>query len=782
LLVAGDFIDETLMAEAETLGKITPAEAPEESEAITRLRAYIGEVRIELLAEIKKLKEIDGPVKVGIQPEQQLEVKGLGQSARSVEVLESATEYDNVNDTTAIQLCDSVWDASILIGLPGVHVGQSLLTICCFLLNILIQVLFIAVLWNNVVEDRLSEDKLADYQRWRNSEGHSYRYVDPVTQVSLVARVCGLDFGMSLAGSQRDLYDDLDKYYGDDKRVLSRKPGEWLSILALTVFVACILVEMRRAFNYILAISAIPAGPRTKLVTNQQGDFKFAQMSVRRKLWCCFVGVLRVSVASVLVFPGAKWLAWEINLENLILNCSALGFILEIDEIIFELGAPLRIAGLLRHMETLPLTRRRWLAWIPVGFLLSLVILVSTLASIWLAPTWKNMSRAMDILCDGWQDMAYGIDPLDGLMFAETQGFKGDNISDVIRAHNLSVYCLYQAENFDNAAGLGIAQTVHLDKIATYKTFKNSEFVTELADCEDHANPGAYLFATTYNKTYGECESSMAFDSCSKVAASGLCIDDSTTGRNARHLCPEACNCTRPDSGLLYFAIADEGCPMSQCQSKERTATTYWWRGTDGGVIKLKDKTNSSHNESVAVMNATEQGCYDMKVQDLTKAYGWRLMLRLLRRGTVAPDNWTWTFPNTQRIHNKSCVEALNKTGCAALNTSCSQNDKTWLCMMGGTSKSSVTESEFLGGGGTAWWCPQACGCASEYLPLGGVGTANPQGCPSTGAPNGCPAQCRACTVPQGPPPSPAPPTCCKGCNWDSASNNNSQGSTSKGG
>ena len=131
------------------------------------------------------------------------------------------TESDQTQDT--IELRESMWDASILLGIEELGTLNSSIGGVALLLNMIVQFLFamivILALWQHT--DRVTNETTEQYQSWRLTIAHQFQYMDQLSGQSLAARVCAGDDGIELSEGQQSicapmlesrLYMDADVY------------------------------------------------------------------------------------------------------------------------------------------------------------------------------------------------------------------------------------------------------------------------------------------------------------------------------------------------------------------------------------------------------------------------------------------------------------------------------------------------------------------------------------------------------------------------------------------
>lgn len=64
-------------------------------------------------------------------------------------------------------------------------------------------------------------------------------------------------------------------------------------------------------------------------------SWQFLSLSLLHVSIACCIVSLRVTVACVLMFVGIRWILSTTSIENIVLNCAALSFVMDVDELLF---------------------------------------------------------------------------------------------------------------------------------------------------------------------------------------------------------------------------------------------------------------------------------------------------------------------------------------------------------------------------------------------------------------------------------------------------------------
>jgi len=647
---------------------------PDQLQALeSKMKQMVDDLRSELLAQINRSRPADAPKATANSDEE----TGAAELEKPAQETTIANMQEELNEMVEVVFEESVWDSSTFVFMSGIGIDQSLLTLFCFLCNTFIQMLTCIVLGYYLVENPLSSDKIEGLERWRTSEGHSFRTTDPLNLHSLVSRVCGQDYGLSIATSQRDLYEDMDMY---TTKFMGAAAGGWLCVVAMAIFAMYIAVEMRKTVNYILAICTIPRGPMTLVKRTDAGSLRLCAITPVRLGWCGVIAIIRVTVAAALLIPGSLWLCYTMKMETLMLNASALGFVLDIDETIFALASPLRIAGLLRTLDPIPLRRTKLVSCAPAICIICLIAFVGIMSAGRIESLKNDMEKAMDTICGktNWLDFQFAVDPLGGIMYSNTIPFPSTSLSNEIQAHHTVVRDLIMAQTYETAKQtVSAAYPRTHNEVKLWATFDQAQYVEYASACQDETNKhiGSWLFGITNEASYNEA----SFATCKQVASltPSLCEDSSKIGLNVRWMCPVTCGCASPKGGLLYFATADLGCPMKECQTKND------WKRMRSETDQLVDSTYE-----------------ELKVDE-----GFLRLVRILRRGQLGNNSLAKLLGTPATMVNKTSVDNFESLGCAGIQQLMDRGvgglDVQIICQTG--------KSGYSGGGGAAMMCPKAC-------------------------------------------------------------------------
>ena len=97
---------------------------------------------------------------------------------------------------------ESTWDLVMFIGTGALGPLGSLQTVLLAVVNVLMQVVFVAIAYFNFTKPDVDETSVVDALRWRRASGHSMWSYSEVSKESLAERVCKLDKSLEQSGIQ----------------------------------------------------------------------------------------------------------------------------------------------------------------------------------------------------------------------------------------------------------------------------------------------------------------------------------------------------------------------------------------------------------------------------------------------------------------------------------------------------------------------------------------------------------------------------------------------------
>jgi hypothetical protein len=164
----------------------------------------------------------------------------------------------------------------------------------------------------------------------------------------------------------------------------------------VTLFVQ-VLVEISSCLSTIRAVARLHGH-----ATDVDVDGKLRSVSTVRLLSFILVQLFRLAIAAALCYGGSYFIAHTIALGDLILNCVALEFVLEVDELLYDAFAPLKLKDALAKAAELDLPRLRTVHGQdvpPVLRLCTAIVMLGFMVGTNIAPQAHVLSEAGDAMC-----------------------------------------------------------------------------------------------------------------------------------------------------------------------------------------------------------------------------------------------------------------------------------------------------------------------------------------------------------------------------------------------
>ncbi|CAE7505193.1 unnamed protein product [Symbiodinium microadriaticum] len=313
-------------------------------------------------------------------------------------------------DDEPIPFAETVWNVVLVLGSTGAGRVDLLLTMLLAVGSVMLQFLFVFVL---VSEDFLGggfDAEIAAARTWRASIAHDAKYRD-LSGTSLASRVCNGDGSLIQSNEQANLLADINSFLGlqsEDFAVSGLAPGMILSGLCMLLWCMYLCREFRTIWISMEAILHIPRARKTDFSSG-----RFAAISYFRLAAYLILRLYRTAITGCLLWAGQQWLANTKSITDLILNASALGTILEIDELVFASLLPKKIQAAIYSLEAVKVRYTRAKSQLEATLIFIGVVAV-TLAPIflWVMPLVDNMQQVKSEFCYGAQNfvVAYNQD------------------------------------------------------------------------------------------------------------------------------------------------------------------------------------------------------------------------------------------------------------------------------------------------------------------------------------------------------------------------------------
>lgn len=314
-----------------------------------------------------------------------------------------------------MELKESIWDASVLIGTDQVGKAASVYIVVLLVMNLFVQGAFAFILATSkqMVSESYTRDEIDGLLDWRRKVAHDVRYFNG--EASLVARVCDGAEDLELSGQQASAYEDLSGYLADFTQEDGSRGslGLVMSCIALLTWYLTLCSEAISTVTFFRATLALPRGP-TRISSTEEA-YTFERISKSRLMGSLSVAIIRAVLIVILFMYGTLFLAYTISLNDLVLNTVALEFIINVDEVIFAALSPAQVRRVLSSTAPLKLpARKQWsgMDMQAISLLTFVVGVLSLVVGVTLMPQYERLSDAADAICGG--DRAF-VSTTDGL-------------------------------------------------------------------------------------------------------------------------------------------------------------------------------------------------------------------------------------------------------------------------------------------------------------------------------------------------------------------------------
>lgn len=448
-----------------------------------------------------------------------------------LQAMDAEHEKYTLNPTT--------WEIPIFVGCHPLKTGVSAMILFGLVLTLATQFVMISAILTFGVE--FQESTVDELARWRVTEGHSLAFAHPVTKASLTSRVCAGDDSLSVGTSQEDLYESLSKF---SFKAFGLVPvGSCLALVVLFVWSLYIVVEINAIRELLITIRSIKRGV-SHIRMDGPDSCQLTLISIGRVTWVSFICLIRLGVAMCLFVLGTQWQIKTRDMENLVLNASALAFVIaDVPALIYDVVVPMKAKVLLETLEPLKRAPRKRYAGFEVLMLLDMASVgIFVICCFYYLYYYQDLqTQAMDALCHGEKDFLWAKDNLNRVLTSAAPD--ADTMPADLYPHEVEY--LQSIVDYQNPVGVfdpHQLQTVSTREVADY-TFTNLDECIDVVALE-----GMWILG----------EPSSRRISCSEAA------DYCLTSSLVRYRCPVTCGCDDPWSGMPFMG-SQFGCPRRAC-------------------------------------------------------------------------------------------------------------------------------------------------------------------------------------------------------------------------
>jgi hypothetical protein len=571
------------------------------------------------------------------------------------------------------ELNASIWDAMLFLGHPGLGWSVSIGTLFTYFVNMCVQFAFCIVIWSYMLEPEVSASTLDTLLKFRLSIAHNVEFADPITRQSLATQVCNSDEKVHYAAGQMGLLDDV--------KTFLEGSGFQLMILAEILFMCVIVRELDGVAQFAKAVMSLRRSERTKVVLadvseeEARAENLYQIPVVARVVEICplrvyfawaFIIVPRLIICLFLGVTGLRFIGKTNSLDDLVLNCVAVAFVMDLDEIAYEGFTPRRLKTLVSQVEPIPCSAPEYQVsrrHMPVLWQATKVVLV--VASVFAAyhlelkSFFWRLEQVDHILCSQSSnlDFVYARNSANNVLYVtrsqDVVYWTPDEVT-LMKATNLEIEPGYDWSPgiLDKQAELGIGSDDSPPAIVmgtqtsktedTVYSARNYDAIVELGamSLEQAASSIACMDLGSGSEEFSYLTAlrvllgNTTISSCSDVSWH-YCTQRNMT--QLRALCPKRCNCHVPPTYDItgrrafagYFQSPQGGCPQS-CQAQLQTTNQIRFVLGESPFAGTSGNSNSNN------------GCADLephKIVDNSSA-------GCLVDGTVATDSVCRELPS----------------------------------------------------------------------------------------------------------------------------------------
>jgi len=522
-------------------------------------------------------------------PPATFERKATAETKLAKQTLQGPLEQPSTVDWNA-----SVWEASLFIGARGIQFGASCQMFILLLANIIAQFCFCAIVYLNFTEPNYDDTTLQRAEIFRYSIGHDVKFQDTLSHQSLMSMICdghqGLNMGTLQSGMLGDIWayrgdDDLQKFFG----------GLMMCVLALGCWTLVYLAEIERALQLSWALTRLPSMRVTSLLVDAEDRIEVEGWSSERFVFAAILLLVRFVISSFLLICGSMWLTYTINVENLLLNAVALGFVLDLDEMLFTL-APAQVKSLMGRLQPLP--AQSWpsvkgtdLVTITQTIFVPALVIIMYFSI--LAPQWQTMDDIESSFCDGNRDFVYSTDAI-GFTYIDQATILSPNeprslsTKAAVQEAVLSPQLAWMNDSLVSAhLTAGLVATEFVDALNAASVLAGME-VAQLVDlfnplCIDNV----WDIVPQIKLNFGTLTANASWPTYTCDNQLHHWHGNTWQGIYVRFNCPRSAGCAHPLSPV-YSTASSHGCPKAceaerqsivsafPCQDQDVVSSNYW--------------------------------------------------------------------------------------------------------------------------------------------------------------------------------------------------------------
>jgi hypothetical protein len=202
---------------------------------------------------------------------------------------------------------------------------------------------------------------------------------------------------LSIATNQRLLFDQAVAYQAETP-IGGIQQGPLLCYCCLVIFGLMMFNEIQDALHHLLGVWSLKRAGETVIVWEEE-KCSIVSISLGRAILGTVGDLLRLASAGVLYFYGSQWLVYTTGLGDLLVNSAVLGFLLDLQAQIFELGSSHRLRLTIECMEPMKITPFPGKTLLPLVLFFGLLVSTLIMGNNWMRPMVDQMTTTMAVIC-----------------------------------------------------------------------------------------------------------------------------------------------------------------------------------------------------------------------------------------------------------------------------------------------------------------------------------------------------------------------------------------------
>jgi hypothetical protein len=326
-------------------------------EAFEELWLQVRELQADALSKNRRLTTSTAPPSEALELD--MEEGRSGDARQSVEGREGTAvsfidvKPDALDISHSYKLNTSIWDSMLFFGHETLGPSVSIATLVSYISNFCLQFVFCYMISTYMLDPEVDEKTLDTLLKFRLSIAHNVEFADPITKQSLAQQMCNEEYSgkVHYAAGQVALLNDVTTFM---------KGGTKLMVIAEILFLCVIVKELDSIVQFAKAVMSLKRSEseETKVVGPVDGSGSAPHVQEIWTLrvyfaWACII-VPRLFISMFLAVTGVQFIGKTHSVDDLVLNCVAIAFVMDLDEIAFEGFAPRRLQTLINNMDPIP--------------------------------------------------------------------------------------------------------------------------------------------------------------------------------------------------------------------------------------------------------------------------------------------------------------------------------------------------------------------------------------------------------------------------------------------